>query len=237
MFLLTQENSFSMSKLPECLLDQCPESLQTRFHVAAEMHTKRAPSALRQYLKIAARLRCLYHAKRVFMSRHRQFHRIVTGDLQKHSGVRVAFVGLSGGVQKARPKAEASRNMVPVADRVPNRHQALFVDVIDLDESQDRTAITRSESAQMSFQISCQRPVGTHSCRQPCSIFFVREKLDPLFLTHRLFRGQGAGLFELRCQSLRCNLAGFDIGLIECVDADDGTGDGSGNLPAEKFRS
>ena len=41
--------------------------------------------------------------------------------------------------------------------------------------------------------------------------------------------------FVFSSEFARFDFAGFDVGLIESVDADDGAGDGGSNFPAEKF--
>jgi len=57
-------------------------------------------------------------------------------------------------------------------------------------------------------------------------VFFVGEKLDALFLEEGRLRRQASGRFVLARQLLGFDLTGFDVRLIEGVDADEGTGDG-----------
>ena len=52
--------------------------------------------ALREDLEIPSGLGRFDHTERVLLSRHGQIDGVVTGDLQKHAGVRPALVGLSG---------------------------------------------------------------------------------------------------------------------------------------------
>ena len=47
--------------------------------------------------------------------------------------------------------------------------------------------------------------------------------------------GSDAGSFVFAGEFPGFDFAGFDVGLIEGVDADDGAGNGGGDLPAEKF--
>ncbi len=63
----------------------------------------------------------------------------------------------------------------------------------------------------------------------------IGEELDAVVFEDRLLRGQGAGLLVFRGQVAGRDLAGFNIGLVEGVDADDGAGYGGGDFPAEEF--
>jgi len=65
-----------------------------------------AAAAFGQHGEIAAGLGGFYYAERIFLSRHRKIHFIVTGDLQEYAGIRAAFVGLAGGVEKTRAEAK-----------------------------------------------------------------------------------------------------------------------------------
>ena len=127
--------------------------------------------------------------------------------------------------------------MFLVPHRVPNRLQLSFVFGIHLDESQHGKVIAAADAAQMSLQISGERLVSSRGPRQVRRILLVGEELDAAVFHDGFFRGQGTGLFVLRCQIPSRNLAGLDIGLVEGVDADDGACDRGGNLPAEKFRA
>ena len=73
----------------------------------------------------------------------------------------------------------------------------------------------------MSAQISSQGLIVTGGFRQSVGILRIGEQLDAAVLENWLLGGQGTGLLVFRGQIARGNLAGFDIGLIEGVDADD----------------
>ena len=96
--------------------------------------TRKRPSpAIGQHLEISARLRCLHDSEGVFLSGHRQFDGIVAGDLQKHSGVRATFVGLSRRVQESRAESQTGRHALLVAHQMPQRLQTFFVLAVHLD--------------------------------------------------------------------------------------------------------
>src|SRR5579884_4037466 len=75
--------------------------------VSSQMDAQRPPLAFRQHAEITSRLGCFHYAERVSLPRHRQIILVVAGNLQKNAGVRAALVGLAGGMQKTRTKAEA----------------------------------------------------------------------------------------------------------------------------------
>ena len=89
---------------------------ETGIEVAGDVRPKGPATAFGEHVEITARLRRLDDAKGIGLSRYRQVFGIIAGDLQKDTAVRPAFVGLSGRVQKARPKAEAGREFLAVAD-------------------------------------------------------------------------------------------------------------------------
>ena len=57
---------------------------------------------------------------------------VVAGDLQKDAAVRSAFVGLPGGVQKARAEAEHGGDFLGVADGEAHFLQRVFVGGVHL---------------------------------------------------------------------------------------------------------
>src|SRR5258708_37697368 len=66
-------------------------------------------------------------------------------------------------------------------------------------------------------------------------IFFIREKLDAFLFKERRLWWETSGRFVLARQLFGFDLAGFDVRLVEGVDADDGACDGGGDFPAKKF--
>src|SRR3954452_14737954 len=113
------------------------------------MNAQGSASAFRKNLKISAGLCRLHNAERVLLSGHGQFHRVVTCNLQEDSGVRTAFVRLSGGMQKSRPKSQTGRNMLFIADGMAKNLQRLLMLRVHLDVSQRREVIPSLDSIQM----------------------------------------------------------------------------------------
>jgi len=64
--------------------------------IAFEMDPQRAPAAFEQNIKVAAGLRVLHYAETGAVSGSGDIRGVVGGDLQKHSAVRTAFIGLTG---------------------------------------------------------------------------------------------------------------------------------------------
>src|SRR6202158_109984 len=73
--------SRSPNRSLKSLLTRRLQGCQPRLQIAAQMHPQRSPPAVSQYLEIPTRLRCLHDHERIFLSRHRQFDRIVACDL------------------------------------------------------------------------------------------------------------------------------------------------------------
>src|SRR5258708_2546581 len=121
------------------------------------MHTQSAALALRQHLKIAARLRRFDHAKGVLLPRDRQIYRIIAGNLQKNAGVWAALIGLPGGVEKAWSKAQAGSHTLTLAHTMANGLQLVFVFIAHLDVGQQCEIISRAELAQMRAKQALQR--------------------------------------------------------------------------------
>ena len=123
------------------------------------MNPQGAPSAVCQYLKIPPRL-CRFHdSKRVFLSRYRQLHRIVTSDLQKYARVWASFVSLSGRVQKSRTEAQTRCHPLLVAHEMSQDLQTLLVLGIHLDVAEDREIVPSLNARQMRLKISRDRLV------------------------------------------------------------------------------
>ena len=80
------------------------------------MHAHGAATPVGQRLEVTSGLRSVDDTKGVWLSRHREVMRFVSGDLEEHPTVGTALVRLSGRVQIARAKPNAGG----VARRVPN---------------------------------------------------------------------------------------------------------------------
>src|SRR5215831_3001769 len=105
------------------------------------MNAQRAPSPFCQHLKVAASLRRLDHAEAVGMAWHANVGGIVTGDLQKHAGIRTTLEDLSGRVLEARPETDAGCRAGVVADTRAQPGQRLLALGIALDIREERHVI------------------------------------------------------------------------------------------------
>ena len=198
------------------------------------MRPKRAPAALEQHIEIAARLRRFHHAEARAMRRDRQILGVVRGDLQKHAAVRPAFVGLAGRMQKARAEFETGRDMAPVAHREPRLLQGRGVGIVARDIGQHGKIVAGADAAEMRLEPAIERRAGAGGA-QRLGVGVVGIKVDGFAGKRRRLGRQRAGLLERGRQFAGLDLAGFDVGLIERIDADDRAGDGSRDLEAEEF--
>src|SRR5579862_2309103 len=91
----------------QSLFQRRSERGQALLDTIGEMHAQGSAPAVGEHVEVAARLRRLDHAERIFGARHRQIGRIAAGDLQEDATVRATLVGLSGRVQETWAEAEA----------------------------------------------------------------------------------------------------------------------------------
>src|ERR1700720_4433327 len=87
---LLPEIGCSSERLPDGFL----EGRQTSCNVGTEMDAQDTASALRQHPEVATRFRRLDDTEGVFLPGNLNIAGVVAGDLQKHAGIRPAFVGL-----------------------------------------------------------------------------------------------------------------------------------------------
>ena len=125
------------------------------------MDPQSAPPAQLQDRQVAGRLGRNHHAERVFRAGDRQVLRMVGRHLQKHAGVRTAFVILPGRVQKPRPESQASRDMLLIADMHANLLQLFLMRVVPLDVSQRRKIIPRVQLLEMRRQNFLETAITT----------------------------------------------------------------------------
>src|SRR5262245_41220404 len=78
------------------VLDRSLQPRQSVADIRTQMNAQRAAASLRQHLKVAACLRRFDHAERIALAGDGEIGGRVRGDLEKHAGVRSAFVGLTG---------------------------------------------------------------------------------------------------------------------------------------------
>src|SRR5262249_25673276 len=166
------------------------ELVQTFADVRPEMYPKRASSALSQHLEITARLGGFDDAERVFLPRHRQINRVVTCDLQKHAGVRPAFVGLAGGVKEPRAKADARGHVIRIAHASAERLQDRRMALVHLDVRNQRKIIARVQTLEMSRGEARQRPIGTGELLERCDVPIVGKESNVTVLEERPLLGK-----------------------------------------------
>ena len=69
------------------------------------------------------------------------------------------------------------------------------------------------------------------------AFFSSVKEFDATVFDNRLFCWKRTILFIFRGQIPGRDLAGFDIGLVESINPDDGSGNGGGDFPAKEFRA
>ena len=184
------------------------------------MNAQGSAAALGQDLEVPAGLRSFDHSERVLLPRNRQVGGIIAGDLQKHTAVWAALVGLSGGMQESWAEADAGRVVPLIAQQVTQLLQSRDMVRVHLDVGEQGEVVIASQPIQMRTKIASKRFVAPTSFRQRISILIVREQFDPGLLEEGLFFGKRSSLFVFGSQIARSNFAGFDIGLIEGIDSD-----------------
>src|SRR5579872_4140753 len=106
--------------MPALLFDCRSQLFETRFEVFAEMHPQGAAAAFDEHLEVSASLSGFDYAKCKLLAGHGKVDCVVAGDLQEHTRVRTALVGLAGGMQEAWTKSEARRHAFLVEKGPPN---------------------------------------------------------------------------------------------------------------------
>src|SRR5262245_32480065 len=96
---------------------------EARFDIALDMRTQNATTAFTQHLEVAASLRGFHDAKARAMSWNGKILGVVAGDLKKNAAVGTTLVRLSGRMQEARAKANASGDANSIPHREPKRLQ------------------------------------------------------------------------------------------------------------------
>src|SRR6202007_2080866 len=111
-----------------------------------------ASPALGEYREIAAGLCSLNDAEGVLLIGNGKIDGVVASDLEEDAGVGSAFVGLAGGVQKARTKSKNRRNLLLVPHAVANCLQNTFVLGIHGDVGEQSEIVSLACARQVSFQ-------------------------------------------------------------------------------------
>src|ERR1700723_2469317 len=124
------------------------------------MYAQGAAVAVSQNLEIATSLCGFHNAERVLLAGHGQVRGIVTGDLQKHAGVRPAFVSLTRGMQESWTKSETGRDFLVISDRMANLLQLSLMRVIPFDIGEQAEIISRPQPIQVGLQVSDQARIA-----------------------------------------------------------------------------
>src|SRR5215472_17160685 len=125
--------------------------------------------------------------------------------------------------------------MLAIAHCVAKALEPALVRVVHLYVGEQRHVITGAELAQMSAQNSCERKIVARELLQVRSIAIVGEELHAALFMDWSFIRKAAGFLVGFCKLPGDDLAGLNVGLIESVDAENGSCDCSRNLPAEDF--
>ncbi len=195
------------------------------------MNPQSAALAFNQHLKIAARLRCLYHAESVFLLRHLQVFCFIAGNLQEHAGIRAAFVSLTRAMKKARTEAKHRGNPLRFYDCFADLLQCCFVLREHRNISQEAEVIARFQPVQMLPDYGANTVAVL---QKSFGVSFVREELESVAFENGFFRRKRTGFLELGCQVSRGNFTCFHIGLIKGINANYRTGNTGGNLPLKE---
>src|SRR6266481_5364005 len=116
------------------------------------MHAKGASPALSKYCEIATGLCSFDDAEGVLLIGNGNIDGVVAGDLQEDAGIGSAFVGLAGGVQKARTKSKNRRDLLLVPHAVANGLQNSLVLGIHGDVAQQSEIVSLASAREVGFQ-------------------------------------------------------------------------------------
>src|SRR4029077_14158456 len=134
------------------LLHGLGKRFEAGLQIFAKMHGERAAAAFGKDVEIAASLRGLYGAERVFLVGHGQIRGVIARDLQKDAAVRAAFVGLAGRMQESRAEAEASGEFLSITNGVTEFLKNFFVFGINGDVPENGEVIASAGAREMLFQ-------------------------------------------------------------------------------------
>src|SRR6185369_11935276 len=116
------------------------------------MHAEGASAAFSEYCEIAAGLCSFDDTEGVLLVGNGKIDGVVAGDLQEDAGIGSAFVGLAGGVQKARTKSKIRRDLLLVPYAVANGLQDSLVLGIHGDVAEQSEIVSLAGSREVSFQ-------------------------------------------------------------------------------------
>src|SRR5580704_17306237 len=147
------------------------------------MHAEGASPAFSEYCEIAAGLGSFDDAEGVPLIGNGKIDGVVAGDLQEDAGIGSAFVGLAGGVQKARTKSKNRRDLLLVPHAVANGLQNSLVLGIHGDVAEQREIVSLASAREVSLQDLGKRfPLLEGVC-----VFCVSVELHTVAFEKRLF--------------------------------------------------
>src|SRR5439155_5373328 len=137
-------------------------------------------------------------------------------------------------MQKPRTKTKTRCHASSITNGTTHRLQRRFMIVVHLNIGQQSKIIAFGQTITMRLEISVQRTFA-RSFIKSCGVSLVSEQLDAIALENRSLRRQRSVFFIFAGQLARREFAGFNVRLIEWIDADDRTGDSGGDFPTKKF--
>jgi hypothetical protein len=87
------------------LFNRRVQFFESGFHVLADVDAQSSAATFSEHGKISACLRCFDYTERVLLAGNGEIVRVVTSDLQEDAGIGAAFIGLAGGMEKARAES------------------------------------------------------------------------------------------------------------------------------------
>ena len=128
---------------------KCCKSL---LEIAADMHAQGTAFALAQHVKITTCLCALDHAKGVAGAGYGQVPRIIRRNLEEHAGVGASCVGLTCGVEEARPKTCGGGNGFGIAHMQAGVLEPFRRLAVALDKGQQGHVVTGLDTVKVGFE-------------------------------------------------------------------------------------
>src|SRR5579863_8291126 len=138
-------------------------------------------------------------------------------------------------MEEPRAEAEAGGDFFNVAHGMANGLELGFVRLVHMDVAEHGEIIADLDAAEMRLDVTAKRGVAAGRLLQRRGVLLVRVELQALVSEDGSFRGKRAVLFVLGGELARGDLAGFNVRLVERIDADDRTSDGGSDFPAQHF--
>ena len=134
------------------MVDQLGQPLQARPDVAGDVNPQQATATLGQNRQVTPRLGRGDNAEAGLPAGNGTVMRRVGGDLQEDAAVRAALVGLAGGMQEARAKADDRRALRMVAQPRAQGVDRLDVGRVAVDPGQQADVVAGAGPGEMRAQ-------------------------------------------------------------------------------------